>query len=203
MTDDDLRKAFAEARGAAPAEPLDPDRIWAAAKGQLSPAETAEVLDRVALDPTAALAWRLARELPDEPAAARVANTTRWFLGGALAVVAAVVVGLGVWSTRPPEVDPGIYRGARGDVPTLAPVHVAPGAPAHLAWTAVPGAQYAVLLLDRELAEVARVDALAAPEATLTADQLRRIGGTGFVTLLVRTADGERRSPPAPVVVGP
>lgn len=206
MTDDELTRAIQDARDtAASAEPLDAERVWRAAKGQLTPEETALVLDRVAADPVAFAAWRLARELPDDPVVAvRPANGARWFgLAAAVALAAAIAVGARAWWTPPADVGEVVYRGT-SEVVALDPVVVAPGADAVVRWSPVDGARYTLLLSDAELRPVHALEALRAPEGVLPADVLARLpGGRGFVQLVVTTVDGDRRSAPTAVTVGP
>lgn len=207
MTDDDLHRAFAEARDtAASAEPLDAERVWRAARGELSPAETAEVLDRVAADPTAALAWRLARELPaGSPERLPAANGVRWFR--ALAIVAAAAAALllvGRWvEGPPPTAEAPVYRGDEARL-SLPPVRARRGEGATIRWEARPGARYTVVVLDEALREVRTFPGVPGAELALPADLLDALpDGRGAVQLVVTTPDGVERSAPASITVTP
>lgn len=68
---DEMRRAFAAAAGPPPAPERcpAPERIWAAAHGELPPAEAREVVDHTAGCPACAEDWRLAVSLGGEDAA--------------------------------------------------------------------------------------------------------------------------------------
>lgn len=201
MTDDDLARALRDApRTRAEGAPLDADWIRRAATGQLSPEETAAAVDRVAADPSAAVAWRLARELPAPPSVRSVHPGRAW-TGWALAAAAGLLAGAVVHAWIPPSPrDPGpsAYRGAAA-APVLA-VDPSAGGPA-LRWAAVPGARYEIVLLDPTFRAVETWDPGGAPTFVLPTDTWDRLGSrTGFVQLQVHTVDGTTRS--APVAVG-
>ncbi|MEL7059100.1 MAG: hypothetical protein AAGN46_03625 [Acidobacteriota bacterium] len=106
----------------------DPDRLWAAAAGELEAEETAELAQRAIDNPDDALAWRLAVEL-QEAARAETASPTQsagdvvaferpvrpsrrvpmW--GAALAALLALALGLGVLMERGGTPSQDVMRG--------------------------------------------------------------------------------------------
>lgn len=171
FTDDQLRAAFRNATADSPELPADAERVRAAAWGELSRAETDAMIDRIAADPDAALAWRLAAELQPEAEAPAPDNVVpllrRPALWGALALAAAalLVVGLGTRSTP----DAPAYR-AGDDAPALiSEVHTATaGTPVTLTWSDVDAARYRLVVSDAALRPVHRAE-LDIPRATLPA----------------------------------
>lgn len=96
----ELRTLFQRLADDAPLEDVDLDRIWGAVSGELSREEREEVVERMARDPSWAVAWRMAHDLwtasrEDQP---RRGASRAWRPGvfyGALAaslLVAAAVV---------------------------------------------------------------------------------------------------------------
>jgi hypothetical protein len=115
-----LRAGFAAAE---PGEtdtstPIAPEQIWAAARGELGPQETAAIVDRLHHDPQLALEWRLAAALSDAPeqadeAVPAASNDRRYLYVGVLAAAAAAAVLLVMIQPRPEQGSPRSIDGAR------------------------------------------------------------------------------------------
>ncbi len=66
-----LREAFAARQDAGTGDSVDPERIFNAVHGNVTPEERRAVVEQLLTNPAAAEAWRLARDMrPDAPAAA-------------------------------------------------------------------------------------------------------------------------------------
>jgi hypothetical protein len=170
---EDLRTAFQGLAAAAPAEGADPERIWDAVTGALPPDERREVVDRVARDPSWALAWRLAHEL--WAASPERASRRAWAArAGGWATLAAglfLMLGLGLWLRPAPE--PGYREGATARVRSLVTEGlVLPRGRCVLRWAGPAGATYDLRVTSEDLVHVHTVSKLATgqyqvPEAFL------------------------------------
>jgi len=170
MNDARLRESFATlpqgpvAHDGCPA----PDRLWAAARGELARDERLAVLDHTTACAECALAWRLAGELVDAPA--RVSRKpravgVRWLVAAAALVIA--VAGLQV--LREPRLPP-VYRAPMDAAVTsrLERDSQLPIEEFRLAWTPGPeGARCDVRVSDEDLAVVHRAIGVAATEVTV------------------------------------
>jgi hypothetical protein len=157
---DDLRRAFQELDEAAPADGVDLERVWGAVSGESPAEERRAVVEKVAVDPSWALAWRAAdalwtasRELP-----VAVRTVPRWSNRVGLRALAAglllVAVGMGFWIRRSPT--PPVHRqGATARVESLVPEgRPLPRADVVLRWTGPPGATYDVRITSEDLRQV-------------------------------------------------
>jgi hypothetical protein len=162
---EDLRTAFQQLAADAPAEAVDSDRIWDAVTGGLPPDERREVVDRVAHDPSWALAWRLAHELQAAsreraPRRALAWGRTAW---GALAAGVIVMLGLGLWIRPAPE--PGYRERRTGRVESLvADGLTLPRSRCVLRWAGPVGAIYDLRVTSEDLVHVHTVSRLATGE---------------------------------------
>ena len=97
-----LREAFASLGGVSSGgrDCPDPDRLWLAARGELEPTQSRDIVDHTASCPSCAEDWRLARELGETTALSadgRAAGDRRpaiWGLVAAAAALVLVLVGL-------------------------------------------------------------------------------------------------------------
>jgi hypothetical protein len=189
-----LREAWA-LRAAEPGRASDPERIFDALHGNLSAEERRAVVDEIVLDADAAEAWRLARELAPQPAAAAA---WRWM---SMAAAALLVVALG-WQVvdRSGPLEEPAYRSVeeRGIVSALPPETVLPRAQPVLRWIGVDGARYRVRVLTPELELLDETGELIGQAHTLSADVLRRIPAGGRILWQV-----EGRLPEGAVIVSP
>lgn len=186
-----LRAAFAAAEppakrdpSLAPIEPerIWPERIWAAARGELGIEETAAIVDRLHLDPQLALEWRLAVELsnprPAEPVAA--ANDRGYLtVVGALAAVAAAAVLLLVIIPQPQSESDSPKPGLRGGAgEQLLSTPLAEGVEIsredfELSWSAVEGiGRYELRISTEALDPVYEALELVEPRARVPAEVL-------------------------------
>ncbi len=220
-----LRAAFAKIPARTPAlAPIEPERIWAAVRGELDARETAEIVDRLHEDPELAMEWRLAVELagaeaeaatteadPTAPSPAPAANDRRY---GYAALLVAAAVGALVLSLRPapPPLDPGPGPGEDSTPAMRAPAGGAaistelpdgstlPRARFELRWSTVPGADhYELRLSTLALDPLHRALELHDPRATIPAEALAPVA-TGEAMLWQVTAvmpDGRRLDSPA------
>lgn len=219
FSDRELRAAWesAAAGGAASAETADgcpaADRVWAAAHGELGPAETREVVDHVAACPACAEAWRLARHLgADEAgaaAAARAAGRTHhahasrpWWLAAVAAMLVAMIgIGTRVWSPGPAE-----FRGGDGAAvrPLVADGVELPRDRFELAWEPVPGAaEYDLRVTTADLVPVETRRGLDSPRYRVPPERLARLddGSRLYWQVEVVLEDGDREASPAWEVV--
>ncbi|MFN7959896.1 MAG: hypothetical protein U0002_01360 [Thermoanaerobaculia bacterium] len=191
-----LRAALAELAGEPGSEPVDAGRIFDAVHARLSAEERRRVVEQLAVDPEAALAWRLARELaPPEDRAEEVPRTPvrrPWLWALAAAVLAFVLVG-GFW-LRGPSPGPPVYRG--NPAAELAPQPASGGqlsrAAAELGWTALPGAKYHLRVLTPDLEVIAEPPELSEPRYRLEEAELARLppGSRLLWQVEARTLDG-------------
>lgn len=161
----------------------DLERIYAALHGDLDVVQRRRVVEELAHNPRAALAWRLAHDIaPDTVGAAAVhalhLGPTRpgsWLWLAAAASVL-LVAGLGVF-LRLPEREVPAYRGTderriesqlRPDVPLTRAAPV-------LRWTQVDGARYRVRVLTSELALLEEAEDLTTAEHRVADTTLRRL----------------------------
>ncbi|MBJ6761210.1 hypothetical protein JGU66_10580 [Myxococcaceae bacterium JPH2] len=178
-----LRAAFQSGEGVVPTSE-EAERIWLVVTGASTPAQRAEVLERVAADPSWAQAWRLAHALSvaaasatpmdsalGERTAARAREPgaregrTRFVMRRPLwsAMAAMLVVGLaGLWVTRVDE-GSGTYRGAETAtvVSELSEGAVLARADCVLRWRGGPeGTRWSVRFSSEDLRVVHRVERL-------------------------------------------
>jgi hypothetical protein len=174
----DLRAAFTAPADAAPETETcpPPERIWAAVRGELPPAELREVVDHTAFCAACAEDWRLAAELAREeearPAAAPAPSNVVYgrfrrfgnVAAAALAAMLLLVVGLRV--TGVIGTDEPIYRaGERPAIESRVPEAAAlPAERFVLGWTPVP--------------EAAGYDVRVSTEGLRVIHEARGVGGT-------------------------
>lgn|GEM_PF-6799839 len=93
-TDQGLRDAFVGMADGAVGSDACPqaERIFDAASGALGPGETADIIDHITTCGACAESWRVAAALAPAPGRASWRRRALWYLGGALAVAAAVVL---------------------------------------------------------------------------------------------------------------
>lgn len=157
-------------------EPVDPARIWAAAAGELSAEETAAIVDRMAVDPTLAEEWRLARELGAAPDA-EVIQFPRWrSVGIGLALAAALLLGVrAALPTDPIGPDPAEFRDGE-DVTITSALEADDALPRDaftLRWAGAPeGSRYSLRVSTADLTAVDSVRGLDAPTWTIPAEKL-------------------------------
>jgi len=193
MTTDDaaperLRAAFETlVEDAAPGpDCADTARIWAAARGELPHAEARALLDHALGCPSCGMAWRLARQVSEESdSAGEGANrhaTARAVREGwgwphwaavAAAVIAAVLIPVGVFEWRAPQA-PAYREEGRASIEPLVPDGGAlPRDGFVLRWSAgPPGTRYSVRLVRTDLSIVIQANALEGEEFVVPADAL-------------------------------
>ena len=176
-----LREALASLAGkdGKDGSSADAGRIFDALHGNLNEDERRAIVDELVNDAEAAEAWRLARELAPESAAASVTGRTDTWKWISMAAALLLAVGLGwrLFSPGKPAESP-VYRS--GEQRTIAST-LPPGAPLSraqpvvLRWTPVEGARYQVRVLTPELQVLVETGELTTPEYTLSPDVLRHI----------------------------
>lgn len=150
----------------------EPDRIWAAVRGELPPDEVREIVDHVAVCPSCAEDWRIAMAFEEESRAKEareenLANVRRFPTAARLrpwltAVAAALVLTVGAVYVRQTQSPPPIYRGEETGIRSLAG-EALPRQGFVLAWNPVEGAESYDLLVT-----TAELDTLADPKGLTT-----------------------------------
>jgi len=188
------------------------DRIWLAVSGALPPEERRDLVDRMAVDPACAEAWRVASEMwrasqtsaanGAVPAgSAEVIRATRWtpsWLAAAAALVLATTIGVVSILNRPPGDE---FRTSRGTVvESLVPaVEPLPRDGFRLRWTPGPaGSRYDVRVTTEDLRVLATVADLTAPEFVLAPAALEGVpdGARVLWQVDVSLPNGERITSP-------
>jgi len=203
----DAFQALEDTGGADVSEDLR-ERIWLAVSGTLPAEQRRELVERTAIDPGCAEAWRVASELWRASQASAVGGaavgapglTSRWtprWLAAAAALV--LVTGIGVVSIvslRTPR--PGDeFRASSGFVvESLVPADTAlPREAFRLGWTPGPeGSRYQVRATTEDLQVLVTAADLTAPEFVIKAAVLSRLpeGASVFWQVDVSLPNGER-----------
>jgi hypothetical protein len=194
-----LREAFASLASERPGDPVDAGRIFDALHGNVSPEERQAVVDELLVNPAAAEAWRLAREMPVEAALERSTPPAIW-TWMSIAAVAVLALGLG-WQFIPwRQAEEPAFRSVetRAIASALRPGAVLARAQPVLRWTGADGARYRVRVLTRELEVLEESAESLAREYTLSQETLRRIPPGGQILWQV-----EGRVPGETVIVSP
>jgi hypothetical protein len=161
----------------------DAERIWDAVSGSLPPEERRQIVDRVAVDPNWAEAWRLATEIHGATTKER-ASPGFWWSHRYLAAAAslALVVGAGILA-REVLAPPPIYRDpGRLSIESLVPENEAiPREELVLRWTPAIGARYDVTVTTESLQVVSTARDLEAPRHRVPAESLSEIPSGGKV----------------------
>lgn len=221
-----LRTAFAyweaEEKSSGEEGEIDAARIFDAVQGELPPEERLAIIERLAIDPDAALAWRLAADLvpPAEESSRteaersplapvvplmrpvretrREASAPRWrWLAAAAAVVFAVVA---VWQFQNRTVADPTYRGTEGKVVESALPRDAklPRENALLRWKEIAGATYRVRVFAQDLKNLAEGEDLRSAEFLIPQGALVDVPRGGRVLWKVEAVvpgEGKRSSP--------
>jgi hypothetical protein len=194
-----LREAFASLADEDPDGPVDAGRIFDALHGEMSAGERQAMVEELLVNPAAAQAWRLARELPADVAPERSTTSASWKW---LSIAASVVLALGLgWQfVGPRDAAEPPYRSTetRTIRSALPPDAVLPRAEPVLRWTGVAGARYRVRVLTPELAVLEESAESPANDYTLSEDTLRRIPPGSRILWQV-----EGRVPGEAVIVSP
>lgn len=194
-----LREAFASLAGGGQGS-VDAERIFDALHGNLSAEERHAIVDELLVNPDAAEAWNLAREMAPESAVKGSAPVETWkWMSLAAAAVVAVVVGWQFGSPWRPVEEP-VYRGVESKAITsaLTPGAVLARAQPVLRWTGVEGARYRVRVLTPELDVLAETEELSGSAYVLGAEVLRRVPPGSQILWQV-----EGRVPGAAAIVSP
>lgn len=154
--DETLRAAFQRLGDEAPVDGVDTELVWRAVSGELPPGECLEVVERVARDPSWALAWRVAHELrsalPESPS--RPVLRLVWSRYGALAAALIAATAVGLW-LQPPAPTPGYREEAAARIESLVPEQqTLPRQHCVLRWTGPPGATYELRATSEDLLRV-------------------------------------------------
>ncbi|MCP4654395.1 MAG: hypothetical protein GY856_03140 [bacterium] len=134
----------------------EPQRLWAAVQGELSPGPLRELVDHTASCSACAEAWRLAHDLGRESGRDTTVRpesaSRRWRFGSlaaAAAVAAVVIVGVGIELREPNQRPPAAsYREAeRAGIRSLLPAGVPlPRRDPRLRWSGPEGSRYDLLV---------------------------------------------------------
>ncbi len=199
-----LREAFAAlAEGAPPGALPAAEKVWRAAHGELTAAETAELAELAARDPETAEAWRLALELKGSPATAEVIRLSawrrrRWGLGLAAAAVLVVGIMVPLLTTQPWHGDPRLRNAGPPAVESrVGQAEALPRERFLLRWSGGPdGSLYDVVVSDGDLNVLHRSQRLAEPQLLVPAAALESLapGATVLWRVEVLTPDGSRQA---------
>jgi hypothetical protein len=171
-----LRQAFTALALDGRGDPVDAGRIFDALHGDSNPEDRHAVVEELLVNPAAAEAWRLARELAPEAAIERTMPGGMW-TWMSIAAAAMVAVGL-AWpsvSGRPAE-EPA-YRSleTRALASALPSTATLPRAQPVLRWTGVEGARYRVRVLTKDLEVLEESAESPAREFTVSPESLRQV----------------------------
>ncbi len=181
-----LREAFlglSESEGTGEGH-VDTLQVWKAVAGELGPEERLEVIDKVALEPGYAEAWRLATEL-FEASGGAIADPSRetvlperrpyalWRSPYVLAAAAVLLAGfLGAIVSRSPRSEGPVYRG-EAVVPLTGADESLPRQAFRLRWQAPEGARFDVRVTAEDLRILDTASGLSSPEYTVPAERLQ------------------------------
>jgi hypothetical protein len=204
LEDPDDRKAPG---GQGTSDPVDSGRIFDALHGDVSPKERQAVVEQLLTNPSAAEAWRLAREMRPDTAVQGGADRApeestrpakwKWM---AVAAAAVLAVGLG-WQLIPSSGDgEPAYRSVESRAIRSALPRDAELARAQpvLRWTGIEGARYRVRVLTPDLQLLEASAESSAREYTLSPETLGRIPPGGQILWQV-----EARIPGEVVITSP
>lgn len=176
---------------------VDPQRIWQAVDGKLSPEEVAGIVDDVTASPEAVEAWELARELHSQVSQADCAkNVVRhprafrltWAAG--LAAAAVVVIGVGVPLMRQSTTTGmEVYRGHEDTIgkSLLTDGEALPRSQFLLRWSPGPeGTTYDIVVTNEKLDPLLRSTGLEDPELLVPELSLKPVRGGGTVLWQVK-----------------
>ena len=138
-----------------------PERIWAAAMGELPRSEASALLDHSAACGSCAAAWRLAGELSLEARPLPLQRRRpRW---AAAAAIAASILLLVFFRAKP--VEPTYRGGNTTQIQSLLTSDAQPRTALVLRWSGPAGARYSVTLATKDLRQLFRAGGLARAEA--------------------------------------
>lgn len=139
-----------------------PERIWAAAMGELPEPEVAALLEHSAACGACAAAWRVAGEMSIAAKPLPAAQPRRrWRAVGAVAAAAAIL--FLVYRPKPSE---PVYRGETGpQIQSLLGAGPQPRSELILRWSGPAGARYSVTLATKDLRQLYRASGLVKAEA--------------------------------------
>jgi len=162
----------------------DAERIWDAVSGALPPGERRLIVDRVAVDPAWAEAWRLATEIHGAVATER-ASASFWQSHRYLAAAAslAILVGAGILAREVLAPAPGYRDPGRVAIESLVPEdETIPREELVLRWSPVEnGARYDVTVTTESLQVVSAARDLEAPLHRVPVENLSEIPSGGKV----------------------
>lgn len=171
-----LREAFASWNEEGPHHSVEAERVFDALHGLGTAEERQSVVAELLVNPAAAQAWRLARDIAADaaPRAWKVPATWTWT---SLASAAVLVLTVGWQVISPLPAEEPVYR--RVDARTIASA-LPPGAVLArtnpvLRWTGIDGAKYRVTVFTTDLDVIEESAESLAREHTLSQDTLTRV----------------------------
>lgn len=197
-----LREAFAALAESETGGEVDTMRVWKAAAGDLPAEERREVIERMALDPGYAEAWRLAvellrasgdrRETPEDASASSTKRRRFWHHPYFLAAAAVLLVGvLGIYLPNVLAPTEPIFRG--GPIQSLVSGdRTLPRDDFRLRWQAPQGARFDVRVTTEDLRVIDTASGLEASEYVVPAESLADLesGATIFWQVDATLSDG-------------
>jgi hypothetical protein len=156
----------------------DPERIWAAVRGDLARAEARALIDHALACPACGAAWRLARELAAEAGGSPEVAGTRWegrrWLALAAAAIVVALIPVGLYLRRAPGT-PAYRDEGRVEIRSLIPEgRLLPRRDFLLRWTPGPhGARFTLRVVRPDLSVVANTKGLKSPEYLVPPEVLR------------------------------
>lgn len=168
-----------------------PERIWAAALGELPEGEVAALLAHSTACGACAAAWQVAGEMSLEakplPAARR---RPRWAAAGAIAAAVLLFV-----FVRPKTVEP-VYRGETApQIRSLLTGDAQPRSALVLRWSGPAGARYSVTLATKDLRQLFRASGLTQTEAPVPETAFKDVArGTELIWRVEASLPGGNRT---------
>jgi hypothetical protein len=196
VTDDEERAMWQEALAQRPPtnEPVPAEVVWRAVAGELPEPDRTALIERLAWDADLQEAWRLALTMQREEREAPPAR--RPWIAAVVALAAALLLVVGLWSGRPTEVP--VYRGDPAVSTPLADRAPLPRQDFTLRWSHPPGARARLDVWDADLQVLGRADDLSTGSFTVPPAWLAPVAdGDEVVWRVTLVDDGRTTTSPA------
>jgi hypothetical protein len=194
-----LREAYqaAVSRSSGDCAAEDVDRIWQAVAGELDVEARRDLIDRMAIDPALAQAWRVAVELDRARGGVATSGrqTTRWLPQAFMGLAAAAIIAVGIRVFLVDRAPADTFRAGAGTVveSLIASDAALPADAFVLRWKPGPaGTRYALRVTTEDLRVLANATDLTASEFTVPRESLAAVPpGSRVLWQVVMSSGGE------------